>query len=298
VTGTRSRRGRAVSLETNPPDNLRKETPVKEEDRPPASDDVTAGIDSGSTTTKAVILDRWEKLLGFTILPTGADSREASRKALETALNEAGVAPDRLRSVIATGYGRQIAYEGAETVTEITCHARGVHAALNHVRTLIDIGGQDSKAIRIDEKGRVQDFAMNDKCAAGTGRFLEVMSRTLGIPLEEMGKHAMKSAKRVHVSSMCTVFAESEVVSLVARGEKVEDILNGIHQAISDRVASLAIRVGQKPPVAITGGVAKNPGVVKALEERLGSHFSIPEEPQLTGALGAAIIAWERIRAS
>ncbi len=261
-------------------------------------DEVTAGIDSGSTTTKAVILDREKTVRGFTILPTGADSREASRTVLEAVLQEAGVDRERLRYVVATGYGREIAHLAMDTVTEITCHARGVHAAFNQVRTIIDIGGQDSKAIRIDPEGRVQDFAMNDKCAAGTGRFLEVMSRTLGIPLAEMGERSGLSGKRVHVSSMCTVFAESEVVSLVAKGEQVEDILNGIHQAISDRVASLAIRVGQEPPVAITGGVAKNQAVVKALEERLSTRFLVPEEPQLTGAMGAAIIAWERAEAT
>jgi len=260
-------------------------------------DAVTAGIDSGSTTTKAVILDRSGTLRAFAIVPTGADSREASRRVLETALREAGLGRERLRQVVATGYGREIAHDEAHTVTEITCHARGVHAAFNQVRTIIDIGGQDSKAIRIDERGRVQDFAMNDKCAAGTGRFLEVMSRTLGVPLAQMGERSASSRKRVHVSSMCTVFAESEVVSLVARGERVEDILNGIHQAISDRVASLAIRVGQQPPVAITGGVAKNTAVVRALEERLSTRFLVPDEPQLTGALGAALIAWERVAA-
>jgi predicted CoA-substrate-specific enzyme activase len=267
---------------------------VKETDQHLEHDGVTAGIDSGSTTTKAVILDREKKLLGFTIIPTGADSRESSRLALETVLKDTQVSREAVRYTVATGYGREIAHEAADTVTEITCHAKGVHSDLNHVRTIIDIGGQDSKAIRIDDQGRVQDFAMNDKCAAGTGRFLEVMSRTLGVPLSDMGEHALTSNKRVHVSSMCTVFAESEVVSLVARGEKVEDILNGIHQAISDRVASLAIRVGQEPPVAITGGVAKNIGVVRALEERLSTTFFIPEEPQITGALGAAMIAWER----
>ncbi len=259
-----------------------------------APDALTAGIDSGSTTTKALILGPGGMVRAFTILPTGADSREASQRALATVLGRAGIERDRLLRVVATGYGRQIAHPDADTVTEITCHARGVHAEFPQIRTIIDIGGQDSKAIRIDPQGRVQDFAMNDKCAAGTGRFLEVMSRTLGIPLNEMGTRSALSTKRVHVSSMCTVFAESEVVSLVARGEKVEDILNGIHQAISDRVASLAMRVGQQPPVAITGGVAKNQAVVKALEERLGSQFLVPQEPQLTGAFGAALIARER----
>jgi len=255
---------------------------------------LAAGIDAGSTTTKAVLLDRDGKVVSFALIPTGADSRDSSRQVLHQALQKAGADEKALAYTMATGYGREIAEAAAETVTEITCHARGVHALLGSTRTIIDIGGQDSKAIRINDQGRVQDFAMNDKCAAGTGRFLEVMSRTLGISLNEMGECGLKSTRRVHVSSMCTVFAESEVVSLVARGEKVEDIVNGIHQAISDRVASLAMRVGLEPPVAITGGVAKNLGVVRALEERLSARLEIPPEPQITGALGAAIIAWEK----
>ena len=257
--------------------------------------DLVAGVDSGSTTTKAVLLDGQRKMAGFAVLPTGADSRDASRAVLTKALAEIGAEPSDLAFVVATGYGREIASEAKGTVTEITCHARGVHALLEQVRTIIDIGGQDSKAIRIDGQGRVQDFAMNDKCAAGTGRFLEVMSRSLGVPLQEMGERAGDAAKDIRVSSMCTVFAESEVVSLVAKGEKVEDILNGIHQAIADRVASLALRVGLELPVAVTGGVAMNSGVVRALETRLEARISLPENPQLTGALGAAMIARDRL---
>lgn len=258
-------------------------------------DDLAAGVDAGSTTTKAVLLDRDGKIASFAILPTGANSRDASRLAMNRALKNVGAEPSHLGFVVATGYGREIAGEAKGTVTEITCHARGVHALMSTVRTIIDIGGQDSKAIRINGRGRVQDFAMNDKCAAGTGRFLEVMSRSLGVPLKAMGDRASQSVKEVRVSSMCTVFAESEVVSLVAKGEKVEDILNGIHQAIADRVASLALRVGLEAPVAVTGGVAMNSGVVRALEARLGTPLSVPEDPQLTGALGAALIAWDRM---
>jgi (R)-2-hydroxyacyl-CoA dehydratese activating ATPase len=258
---------------------------------------LVAGIDSGSTTTKALVLDCERKMLGFSILPTVADSRLASVRVLSTVLDEIGALQGDLAYVLATGYGREIASQANGTVTEITCHARGVHALMGTVRTIIDIGGQDSKAIRINGQGRVQDFAMNDKCAAGTGRFLEVMSQSLGVPLQAMGERAGNSTKEVRVSSMCTVFAESEVVSLVAKGEKVEDILNGIHQAIADRVASLALRVGLELPVAVTGGVAMNRGVVRALEARLGTHVIVPQDPQLTGALGAAMIAWDRLAA-
>ena len=256
---------------------------------------LAAGIDSGSTTTKAILLDSRRRVLGFHILPTGADCRDAARAALERVLAEAGRTESDVAFTVATGYGREITGGADAKVTEITCHARGVHAVLERVRTIIDIGGQDSKTIRINGQGRVQDFAMNDKCAAGTGRFLEVMSQSLGVPLGEMGARAQAAGRMVRVSSMCTVFAESEVVSLVARGEKVEDILNGIHQAIADRVTSLVHRVGLEPPVAITGGVAKNAGVVRAMEERLETTLAIPEEPQITGALGAAMIAWDRL---
>ncbi len=261
----------------------------------PTDRDLTAGLDSGSTTTKAVLLDRNRKIAAFSILPTGAASRDASTMALDRALEEIGASRSHLAFVVATGYGRQIAGEADAMVTEITCHARGIHTLMEQVRTIIDIGGQDSKAIRINGQGRVQDFAMNDKCAAGTGRFLEVMSRSLGVPLEEMGTRAEHATKDVRVSSMCTVFAESEVVSLVAKGEKVEDILNGIHHAIADRVASLALRVGLVMPVAVTGGVARNSGVVRALEARLETRIAVPENPQMTGALGAAMIAWDRV---
>ncbi len=256
---------------------------------------LVAGVDSGSTTTKAILLDRDRKIVSSTIMPTGADSREASRRALTQALEGLGAPQSELAFVVATGYGREIAGEANGTVTEITCHARGVHALMDQTRTIIDIGGQDSKAIRINGQGRVQDFAMNDKCAAGTGRFLEVMGRSLGVPLNAMGERAKEATKDVRVSSMCTVFAESEVVSLVAKGEKVEDILNGIHQAIADRVASLALRVGLELPAAVTGGVAMNSGVVRALESRLETRVVVPEDPQLTGALGAAMIAWDRL---
>jgi (R)-2-hydroxyacyl-CoA dehydratese activating ATPase len=268
---------------------------MKKEDSDRRRDDLAAGVDAGSTTTKAVLLDRDRKIASFAILPTGPDSRDASRLALSRALEEIGAGQSSLAFVVATGYGREIASEAKGTVTEITCHARGVHALMDPIRTIIDIGGQDSKAIRINGQGRVQDFAMNDKCAAGTGRFLEVMSRGLGVPLQAMGERAQQATKDVRVSSMCTVFAESEVVSLVAKGEKVEDILNGIHQAIADRVASLALRVGLETPVAVTGGVAMNSGVVRALEARLATPIAVPEDPQLTGALGAAMIAWDKL---
>ena len=255
---------------------------------------VFAGIDIGSATTKTVILDDTSTVLASNIVPTGGNSRGACDRCLETSLAEAGICREDLVYVIATGYGREIVDFADATITEISCHAKGVHIVLPETRTILDIGGQDSKAIRNDEESRVVDFAMNDKCAAGTGRFLEVMARTLEIDLPEMGPLSLQSTNQVTVSSMCTVFAESEVVSLIAGGHDIPDILSGIHRAISDRTVSLLERVRWESKVAFTGGVAKNVGVVHALEKRLGVKLNIPEEPQITGALGAAAFARER----
>ena len=254
----------------------------------------TAGVDIGSATTKTVILDTDGQILGTTIVPTGNNSRIAADQSLDRALASAGLTRDELDCIAATGYGREIAAFTQVRITEITCHARGIHMLNPEVESILDIGGQDSKAIRIETSGRVTDFAMNDKCAAGTGRFLEVMARTLEVPLETMGPLSLSSENPVSVSSMCTVFAESEVISLIATGRPVADIVAGIHQAITDRTAGLLERVRWTGTLAFTGGVAKNVGVTRAIETRLGVQIWIPPEPQLTGALGAAAIARER----
>jgi len=196
--------------------------------------------------------------------------------------------------VVATGYGRA-AIEGAdETITEITCHARGAYRFNPAACSVIDIGGQDSKVIRIGQGGRVEDFAMNDKCAAGTGRFLEKTSASLGVPLEGIGEAAAAARERLQISSMCTVFAESEVISLVAEGKSVEDILRGLCFAIAIRNKALFTRAGARAPYMMTGGVARNAGVVRALEEILGEQVYVPDEPELAGALGAAILAMDK----
>ncbi len=255
---------------------------------------LTAGVDIGSATTKTVILNGDGNTLAHTILPTGNNSRTAAELSLEQALKAAGLEREALDFIAATGYGREIAAFAGARITEITCHARGIHLLNPDVQSILDIGGQDSKAIRIESSGRVLDFAMNDKCAAGTGRFLEVMARTLEIPLDEMGPFSLRADDPVQVSSMCTVFAESEVVSLIATGREVEDIVAGIHQAITDRTAGLLERVRWTGTLAFTGGVAKNVGVARAIEARLGTPVWIPPEPQITGALGAAVIAKEK----
>lgn len=229
------------------------------------------------------------------VLPTGASNKKSAEKVKQDVLEKASIVAGDVNRVLATGYGRE-AIEFADTrVTEITCHAVGARHLFPEVRTVIDIGGQDSKVIRVDESGRVVNFAMNDKCAAGTGRFLEVMARALEVSLERMGEVSATATKDVTVSSMCTVFAESEVVGLVAQGYETADIVRGIHRAIASRAAALAGRVGVAPQVVMTGGVAKNMGVVAELSTKLKIHISVPDDPQIVGALGAALIAAKQL---
>jgi len=255
------------------------------------NDRIYLGVDIGSLSTDAVVVDGGGRIVGSVVRPTGARAAQAALAARDEVLAMAGAAAP-IRTV-ATGYGRSLVGFADKAVTEISCHARGIHHQLPDVLTLIDVGGQDSKAIRLDTNGRVMDFAMNDKCAAGTGRFMEVMARALEVPLEEMGDRAMRSASPVEISSMCTVFAESEVVTRIAEGCEVDDVLAGIHRAIASRTASLVKRVRPKPPVGMSGGVAHNPGVVRALEQAIGHPIALPDEPQIIGALGAALLALE-----
>lgn len=254
-----------------------------------------AGVDVGSVQAKAVILSGG-KIAGKGSVPTTVNAERSGMAALEQALKAAGLSLSDLAYIVSTGYGRRTIPCANKTVTEIGCHARGAFSLNPKARTLIDMGGQDCKAIRIDEEGRVAEFILNDKCASGTGRFLEVMSRVFEVPLGEMGDLAVKASKIVPMSSTCTVFAESEVISLMARGEKPEDILNGVHHAIAQRVAGLLTRVGIEDEVFFSGGVAKNVGMIKALEEILTKKVVTSSvDPQLMGALGAALFASERI---
>jgi predicted CoA-substrate-specific enzyme activase len=251
----------------------------------------SAGVDIGSVGTKAVVLGPGEALLGSAVIATGYNARSAGETALRQAAAAAGVALEALACVVATGYGRRSLPLAQRAVTEITCHAAGAHYLAADVRTVIDIGGQDSKVIRIGEGGRVEDFAMNDKCAAGTGRFLEVMARALEVDLEAFGSLSRQASRPAAISSICTVFAESEVVSLVAQGAARADIIAGIHAAVASRMVALAGRLGLSPPVMLSGGVARNSGVVAALEERIGFALIVSPRAQLTGAIGAALIA-------
>ncbi|MDN5326543.1 MAG: hypothetical protein PWP41_1239 [Moorella sp. (in: firmicutes)] len=251
---------------------------------------LTAGVDIGSLTTKAVVV-RDGRMAGAAVLKSGVNSVEIAEKALQEALEQAGAGAESLDGIVATGYGRIRVPFAQRRVTEITCHARGIYHLWPEVRTVIDIGGQDSKVILLDAGGKVRDFVMNEKCAAGTGRFLEVMAGALDVPVEEMGAISQQAGQGASISSMCTVFAESEVVSLVAEGRPVAEIIRGLHNAVAQRVVAMAQRVGWEEPVAMTGGVAKNPGVVKSLEENLGTSIRVPPDPQIIGALGAALLA-------
>ena len=255
----------------------------------------TAGIDSGSSSTDAVVMDEQRNILGRAIIPTGAGAASGADKALEIALKEAGLSKEDLTAVVSTGYGRDTI--GVDSsVTEITCHAKGAHFLDPDARTVIDIGGQDSKVIRIDENGNVLNFIMNDKCAAGTGRFLEMQARTLGMSMPEMSKEGLAWKKDLSITSMCTVFAESEVVSLVAQNEQSADIIHGLNKAIAAKTAALAARLGVEPGVIMTGGVAQNEGVVKCLEDRLNTKVFVSPDAQVCGSIGAALIALDSVR--
>lgn len=248
------------------------------------------GIDAGASATKAVIINKEREIVSYSIVPSGINFKVSSEKALRKALETSHLSLKDILYIVSTGYGRAMVNAKA-TSSEIICVSRGVHKLFPSVRTVIDVGGQDSKAIRIDEDGRVLNFVMNDKCAAGTGRFLEVMSNILGKPISDLSILHFKSLKPVKISSTCTVFAESEVISHVSKGSEIEDVIAGLHQAIAERVYNMSSRIGFEKDVAFTGGVAKNQGFVDALSKKIGSNPISPEEPQIICALGAALAA-------
>jgi len=258
---------------------------------------LVCGIDVGARSSEIVVLDgEAPDAFTYRIADTGHDPARTGHRLFEEALAERGVAPDAIARTIATGYGRASLPFAAEAVTEITCHARGVRHGVPDVRTIVDIGGQDSKVIVLDERGSVADFAMNDRCAAGTGRFLEIVARILDLDIDQLGEVAEQATRPAAITSMCAVFAESEVVGLLARGTKRQDVLAGVHASIASRVAALASRLRVQAPAVFTGGVAKNPAMVRALARAVALDFTVPSEPQITGALGAALLAAERAR--
>ncbi len=249
-----------------------------------------AGIDAGASATKAVIVNENEEIVSYAIVPSGINFKASSEEALEKALKKGGLIKQRVSYIVSTGYGRELVNANI-VFSEITCISRGVNKLFPEVRTIIDVGGQDSKAIRVDSNGRVLDFAMNDKCAAGTGRFLEVMANILRKPIEELGLLHFKSLNPVKISSTCTVFAESEVISHISQGCKIEDVIAGLHYAIAERIFNMSSRIGLEKEVAFTGGVAKNPGFVEALSKRMRLNPILPKEPQIICAFGAALLA-------
>jgi predicted CoA-substrate-specific enzyme activase len=252
-----------------------------------------AGVDIGSTMTKVVIMNG--AVLASVIGPTGPEHRKLANRVMEEALAKAGLSFDDITYVVATGYGRINVPFADKQITEISCHARGVSHLLPRVRTVIDIGGQDSKAIKLAD-GRVADFVMNDKCAAGTGRFLEVTAESLGVKLEDMGRLSLEAKNRVEIGSTCTVFAAQEVVAQLAAGAALADIIAGLHEAIASRIYGMARRLKIEREVALTGGGAKNIGLVRALEAKLGYPVLVPPEPLLTGAIGAALLGKDMVK--
>lgn len=251
------------------------------------------GIDLGSTTAKAVVVDRSGAIAGSSIIAMGAVSRQGMQKAIGAALAEVGLDEGDVAGTIATGYGRRLVPGVQRTYTEITCHARGVAAMVPGVRLVVDVGGQDSKAITVDSSGLVDNFAMNDRCASGTGRFYEVLARAIECDIDELGALALRGGQDLEVSSMCATFAETEIVSLLAQGLPVEDIAASVHTAIAGRTLALVAQVGRHFPVVMTGGVARNPAAVHFLAKALDHEVLVPEHPQITGAYGAALLALE-----
>lgn len=252
---------------------------------------LTAGIDLGSCCTKVAIL-AGNQLVGHAVAPTGHDPDATASRLLATALEMAGKARQDLSRVVSTGYGRRRAAAAHSTISEISANAAGAAwLAGNGVRTIIDIGGQDSKVISLDARGRIANFVMNDKCAAGTGRFLEAMADLLRVPLAEFGEMSLCSQHPIKIDNTCVVYAKSEVHSLLVHGAQKSDLIAGLHRSIAQRVAVLARRVGVESPVLFDGGPARNVGLRRALEEELGVRLVVPEMPQIVTAIGAALIA-------
>lgn len=254
----------------------------------------TMGIDIGSTASKCVILEDGKKIVALSVEPFGAGTGGPGR-AIAAALDESGLKREDLACVLATGYGRTCMAGADYEMSELSCHAKGAHYLFSNVGTVIDIGGQDIKILRVGENGALENFVMNEKCAAGTGRFLEVMARVLEVDIDDMSTLSAKSTQRVDISSTCTVFAESEVISQLAQNRDKCDIIAGIHRSVAGRVSGMARRMGIRGAVVMTGGVSRNGGVLCALEEELGTPILTSPLSQYAGALGAAILARGKI---
>lgn len=254
----------------------------------------TMGLDIGSTASKGVILKDGKEIVATSVVAsgTGTSGPEKVRREL---MEKSSLKRKDLEKIVVTGYGRMNYKDADKQISELSCHAKGTSFLVEGVRTIIDIGGQDAKALVLDQSGILQNFVMNDKCAAGTGRFLDVMAKVLETEVSKLGDISSRSMKEVSISSTCTVFAESEVISHLSAGEATEDIVAGIHTSIAKRVSSLAKRAGIKDKIVMVGGVARNKGVVEAMRNAIGMDIIVPENAQLTGALGAAIYAYNEI---
>ena len=257
-----------------------------------------AGVDVGSTQTKAVIVDEDRRIVGRSLTETGSNVMRAAEDAFQQARAAGEVREEEIEYVVGTGYGRYRVTFGNAQVTEISCHGRGAVQMFPATRTVVDMGGQDTKAIRVSPGGEILDFCMNDKCAAGTGRFLGAASAALHIPLDALGPTALRGERPVKISTTCTVFAESEILSWLGNGKKIEDILLGVHQSIATRSVGLLRRVGVEEQVTFTGGVARNVAMIAALNDKLGLTVNVSEEAHYMGALGAALFALDHIRAA
>jgi predicted CoA-substrate-specific enzyme activase len=252
------------------------------------------GVDVGSTQTKAVIVDESRNIVARSLIATGANVTRAAETAFVKACEGGGLPREAVGYVVGTGYGRYKVTFGDAQITEITCHARGAQSLFPATRTVIDMGGQDTKAIKVGADGSVLDFSMNDKCAAGTGRFLSAAADVTGVGLDEIGPLSLEAKIPVRLTSVCTVFVESDIMSYLAQRKKIEDILGGVHKAIATRTMSLVRRVGVEDEVTFTGGVSRNIGMVRALEDVLGRSINVSDEGHFMGALGAALFALER----
>jgi predicted CoA-substrate-specific enzyme activase len=257
-----------------------------------------AGVDVGSTQTKAVIVDAERRIVARSLIATGANVTRAGEAAFLRCCEAAGLPREAVGCVIGTGYGRYKVTFGDAQITEITCHARGAHSVFPATRTVIDMGGQDTKAIKVAPDGSVVDFSMNDKCAAGTGRFLSAAADVTGVGLDDIGALSLQAKAPVRLTSVCTVFVESDIMSYLAQRKTIEDILGGVHKAIATRTMSLVRRVGVEDEVTFTGGVSRNVGMVRALEDVLARPINVSDEGHFMGALGAALFAVERAAAA
>ena len=255
-----------------------------------------AGIDIGSTMTKVVILN--QGIIASVIGPTGPEQRRLANRVMEEALKKAALPFQEITYIVSTGYGRINVPFADHQLTEITCHAKGIASLFPEARTIIDIGGQDAKGIRIDETGKIIEFVMNDKCAAGSGRFIEVIADTLGVSLDEVGDLSLQSKAPAKISNICTIWAQQEVAASLAVGVSVPDLLAGVHHSLADRISRMVHRLRVEAAVVVTGGGGKNRGLLNALAKQLGCEVQVPEEPLITGALGAALLGKEIVEKS